>query len=274
MKKVIIYAGTACSLLFTACSGEPQKAEEVTVAKTDTVNLPDSSSAAVVETIVPDPEAEKLLARFTKTEIFPYTLDSKKIEQLTKGKELSGEEVKLLSKKLQEKGPSYDAMYTLESFYKIDSIKSHKQYDDYVASLDIGQMKESRCFVLSKISLTDLDYVLFWMNDYSTYEACPYGWGKVVFATSYHKGNIGETIVFAEHSGGADAPVSGETKVKGTLNPDGTIALNKLDENDQGEGEVEINEGNFEIALSKGFFTYTKEENKKPRKRKSKNQLN
>lgn len=271
MKKLIIYGATFCSLLFTACSNDQQKAEETQPVITDSVPQTDSIAKIPEEIVVPDPEAEKLLAKFTKDEKFPFVLESKKVEQLTKGKELSGAEVKLLTKKIRDNGPNSEGSFMLASFFKIDSIKSHKQYDDYVASLDIGQMKESKCFVLSKIMLSDVDYVLFWMNDYSTYEACPYGWGKVVFATAIHKSNIGETIVFAEHSGGADAPVSGETRIKGTLNADGTLLLNKLDENDQGEGEVEIDEANFEIALSKGLFSYTKEEVKKPRKRKSKN---
>lgn len=156
--------------------------------------------------------------------------------------------------------------YDLKEFFVIDSIKAKGTYEEWAEGLDLGQIKQSKAYSLSQIKTGENSSVLFWILEYNTVEACPYSWAKKVLATAINKNKIGETIVFAEHSGGGDAPVSFDRIIKGNVSPDSKVTLALREELDEDEPKLELTEGNYELLLSDGKYVFTKEEKKQPRK--------
>jgi len=267
MKKLIYIL--PLGFIFLNSCGEDKAAvtnKELIVEKTP---ITDTATQQAEEVIEPNPELEKLLKKFNVAEL-PYAIDDKKLDKIEGGKELKGKDIKLLAQTIPEKDLFMDLDYALKNFYVIDSVKAKGTYEEWANGLDLGQTKQSKAYSLAQIKTGENSSVLFWILEHSTVEACPYSWAKTVLATTINKNKIGETIIFAEHSGGGDAPVSFDRIIKGIVTPELNFTLVLKEELDQDEPKIEITDGCYETELKDGKFIFTKEEKKAPRKVKKK----
>lgn len=98
---------------------------------------------------------------------------------------------------------------------------SRSSYEAYLAQLDIGQTKVARAFSLGKITLSDSTTLLIWYVKHNTFEACPYGFGMMYYATLITSDHIQGSYPIAEHTGGGDPPVSSSLLVDFVLHPNG-----------------------------------------------------
>lgn len=259
-------------MLLTSCGSEP-KSESVATQAVLEVPKDTAAMEVIAEAIPVNPELEALVKLFTTKKELPFQLSAEEIDK-TEGwptaqagtKALKTKEVSLLAASVKKNNLFMDVEYALKDFYTIDSVKTKGTYKDWAESLDLGQTQRSDVYALYKVETGPSSYVLFWMLDYATVEACPYSWAKTVFATAINKNKTGETIVFAEHSGGGDAPISFDRKIKGSLSQDLKLVLTLREELDEDEPKIELTEGNYELQLSDGKLTFTKEEKKAPRK--------
>jgi len=254
-------------LLITSCSSDPSDKEIVTAKKDSIVD----SIAVQQEIIESNPALDSLTNLFSKTEVLPFSIEAKNIEKIKLGKKLKSKEVNMLTQSIVKNDLFMDVEYAVEKFNTIDSVKAAGHYEEWQNGLDLGAVKFSEAYCISQIKTGENSSLLFWMLDYSTVEACPYSYSKTIYATAIYKNKITETIVFAEQTGGGDAPISFDGALNGTLTIDAKIILSLRNELDSDEPKIEITEGNYEIELKEGKFIFTKEEKKKPRFVKKKN---
>ncbi|HEY1038689.1 MAG TPA: hypothetical protein VGF30_04750 [Bacteroidia bacterium] len=266
MKKHLVIL-LAILVFITAC-GPDKKEGEVSIVASNIAII--GSVVKDAEIIEANPDLEAVLQLFPITEKTPFALTSEQIDKIEGKGTLKTKQVRLLSQSVAKNALFLEVEYALNDFYKIDSVKARGTYKDWADQRDLGQTQQSDVYPLYKIETGNASYVLFWMLDYSTVEACPYSWAKTVFATAIHKNKVGETIVFAEHSGGGDAPVSFDRRIKGNLDEDWKITLNLKEELDQDEPKIEITEGLYELEMKDGIVVFTKEDKKKPRQEKKK----
>jgi len=247
-------------LLITSCSSDSSDKEIVTEKKDSIVD----SIAIQQEIIEPNHALDSLTNLFSKTEVLPFTIEAKNIEKIKLGKKLKSKEVNMLTQSVVKNDLFMDVEYAVEKFNIIDSVKAAGQYEDWKTHLDLGAVKYSEAHCLSQVKTGENSYLLFWVLDYSTVEACPYSYSKTIDATAVYKNKIAETIIFAEQSGGGDAPISFDKKLSGTINSALLMVLSLREELDQDEPKIEVTEGNYEIELKEGKFIFKKEEKKKP----------
>lgn len=247
-------------LCFTSCSSDSSDKEVVTKSKDSIID----SIAVQQEIIEPNLALDSLTNLFTKTEVLPFSIEAKNIEKIKLGKKLKSKEVNMLTQSIVKNDLFMDVDYAVEKFNTIDSVKVAGHYEEWQNGLDLGAVKFSDAYCISQIKTGENSSILFWMLDYSTVEACPYSFSKTIYATAIYKNKITETIVFAEQTGGGDAPINFDGKLNGTLTSDSKIILSLRNELDSDEPKIEITEGNYEIELKEGKFTFTKDEKKKP----------
>lgn len=93
-----------------------------------------------------------------------------------------------------------------DGFLRLDSIKKAGGYENYLSKLDIGMYKDIRAVHFKDINLSKAVSLKLWGFDYSSYEACPYSNGKVVFISKFVDGKNVECIPFSYFNNWADAP--------------------------------------------------------------------
>jgi len=248
-------------LVLTSCSSDPSDKEALTTNKDSIVD----SIAFTPEIIEPNPSLDSLANLFSKTEVLPFSIEAKNIEKIKLGKKLKSKEVNMLAQSVVKNDLFMDVDYAVEKFNTIDSVKAAGHYEEWQNGLDLGAVKFSEAYCISQVKTGENSSILFWMLDYSTVEACPYSYSKTIYATAIYKNKITETIVFAEQTGGGDAPISFDGALNGTITSESKIILSLRNELDSDEPKIEITEGNYEIELKEGKFTFTKDEKKKPR---------
>lgn len=177
---------------------------------------------------------------------------------------LNFENVRYLTKNLIENDPTEAATYIINSFLSIDSLKAEGEYEEYVNSLDLGMMKESQAFAEGIIAVSGKNNILLWSLDYSTYEACPYASGALVFGTFLENYEVVNTVLLAEVSGGADAPFWWETRVSSVIRSTDikTIRIERSggDEDKNGKEIIEKTEDHYTVEImEEGFEVSTHE---------------
>lgn len=217
------------------------------------------------EIIEANPALDSLMSLFTITENLPFSIEAKNIDKIKPGKKLRRKQVNMLASNVVKNDLFMDVDYAVKKFNIIDSVKAKGKYEEWKQQLDLGAIMYSKAFCITLIKTGENASLLFWMLDYQTEDACPFSFSKTIYATAVYKNKITETIVFAEQSGGGDAPISFDGALNGTLTNDFKCILSQKDELDGDNPKIEITEANYEIELKEGKFTFTKEEKKKPR---------
>ena len=118
-------------------------------------------------------------------------------------KNISASEIKDLTQNL----PDTSLFAGLDDgFLRLDSIKKAGEYENYLSKLDIGMYKDIRGVHFKDIKLSNSASLKLWGFDYSSYEACPYSNGKVVFISKFVNGKNVECVPFSYFHNWADAP--------------------------------------------------------------------
>ena len=264
-------------ILFYSCSNQNNAA-------VDDLFLTDSltSDTIFVDTLIEiesDPnrieiDVEKLLAKTNLEFELPLLVDSTFIEtNAVTGQEASYNLTYLEARYLGFSFPEGDLVssgqWNIETFIKLDSLKTNGGYDDYQANIDIGQTRYSVGQIIGKLRINSQSTLLLWSLDYATYEACPWGAGTYIFGTVFTN-NVGtNTCLLAENSGGGDPPSWGNTYVQTEIS-DSTLTTFCLDswgeygydgEDDYIETQertelVKVNSYGFELITRGGDYNY------------------
>lgn len=256
------FAPLFLSFFILSCGGSGDHAEDdskesETVEVDSLVEVADS-----LELEPPEITDEHLLTILSKSDTMyaiPFTVDTVIVQNIEENdrdeqKQLNYENIQLLTKNLpNDIGTSVNSFY-IDEFIYIDSLKAYGEYADYLSSIDIGMMQEMDAFVEGEIEIDIQRKLLLWSMTYSTYEACPYGYGTIVFGTYLNDGEVKNTVTLAEISGGGDPPVWGDTKVWSSVDESEilTSIVNRSGEEDYDTGEeiIEVIEDGYSLSYS------------------------
>ena len=191
-------------------------------------NSDDSSSVAIVpvdtvvnpEIMYTDIDLDRLFAKAGSKDGNLFIIDSAYIANHAKADEsskLTGSEAKLLMSSIVEETAEWK-VDEIADFIFFDSLRANEAVDEYLEAIDIGMTARSEGAIADLLEINDSTTLLLWVIDYNSYEACPYGWGIDLFGSLFVNDRFVNTALIAESSGGADAPVWGETLVTATIN--------------------------------------------------------
>ncbi len=259
------YSILALSIILASCgSGEQQDSaennltEEIDTTSVDTTLLEDTLTETKIEINLND-----LLAKFTSSYNLPYSLDSAEIEnQIEEESEsnLTNIEVQYLSQEMVDNKPTSWAGYSIQTFIDLDSLKIKGEYEEYLENIDIAMMQEASANSLCQLNVSEESYILMWTVSYSTYEACPYSSGDVIFGTLMVNDEPTNTLLLGEDSGGGDAPYWGSTFVTSEINSSSIKTLmheeSGGDEYDEENDEevVEVTEASYDVTITAEGF--------------------
>jgi len=185
----------------------------------------------------------QFISKIDSSYAVPYLLDSNTVERIddiqNEESNLTANEVKYLSSQLVENKPTSWNSYQITTFLKLDSLKNNGKYENYLDDLDIGMMARSNANLYAKINVSDSLFMVLWYINYSTYEACPFSAGTVIFGTLFNNSKALNTSVLGEVSGGGDAPYWGSTFVTSQIE---LTQMKILRIDLQGEGDLDENE--------------------------------
>lgn len=235
-------------LLLASCGGEPETIDSTDSTTTDTTVMMESV----------DVDNALLQSHFHVKSQLPFILDdsllSKKYES-TEDSALTREEVLYLAFNFQPSDISYSGDSYIADYLFFDSLKTIGEYEDFIEMLDIGMMKSADAYALSELTIDENFSVMLWYINFSTYEACPYSSGTILYATVLDHGLVASSTVIGEDSGGADAPYWGTTVSVCSLTAD-KMTVTKTDENGGEEDEngndiVSTSVSTFELEIDK-----------------------
>lgn len=229
---------------------EENTSESEAVAVSDT-GVIEKDTLNLVEEIPVIPLDPLLISNFKELEL-PYALDSGSIENLNTEKRISAQQVDLLTQNITG-ALAWEMEYELNTFYKIDSLKQINKYEDYVSSLDIGQMKNSEAFALGFLDLGNNKQLFLWGLQYTTYEACPFMHGTTVYGSLFENGVQKSVRVFAEAMAGGDPPSMMSRVIELQINENGEAQIHQVEIQtelaEEGEDDVELKEKTETIQL-------------------------
>lgn len=237
-------------LLFASCGGDNES--------TETASANDST---VVDTIPADSNIvinqDSLNAVFSMVTELPYIQDTSFLFESV-GEDstwLTRDQVQYLTYGFVDSDLSYSGLYHVDDFYFFDSLSNIEgAYEEYLAVLDIGMMAQTNAFAVQQVKVDDSTRIMLWCVNYSTYEACPYASGTILYGTIIRNGHVTSCTILGEDSSGADAPVWGETLILCSLTQEKMSAW-KRNKNCYGEQDEEFNdiveetESNFTITI-------------------------
>ncbi|CAN1561297.1 hypothetical protein MCERE19_02653 [Spirosomataceae bacterium] len=128
-----------------------------------------------------------------------------------------------------------------DGFLRLDSIKKAGGYENYLSKLDIGMYKDIRAVHFKDINLSKAVSLKLWGFDYSSYEACPYSNGKVVFISKFVDGKNVECIPFSYFNNWSDAPFYESFRTLSVLTKDGFIVIKEFNSN----GGLDVNDKEY-----------------------------
>ncbi len=207
----LIFINFACT---SAKKETVQKSE-----KTEIDNV-DISNEAKVNLIVNYPVLLQKTHLKYKTLNLPFKADSAYFKKFKAGKGLKDEEIKLLVSNFTE-SKDYTEGYIYD-VVRLNHLKQMDQYEEYVNSLDLAQLKDANANIIGKIERNDSSFIL-WSVDYSSYEACPFYSGTEIYCSFIQDGIVKKCLKLGEYSIGGDAPVHGETFSTFTINKDFSV---------------------------------------------------
>lgn len=209
-----------------------------------------------IESVPKNPIVDSLLNYFLVSAQLPISISSETIDSLNLKMNLNAHEIKKMSSKFIENDLSKKSKYYIERFCKIDFMKDKGSYKSWKNQTEVGEIINAEAYAIYKIKTDENSCLLFWMLHESTAEACPYSWLKSVFVTVIYNNEINETILFAEHAGSGDAPVSYDKRITGSISKDLSFHLESREELDEDEPLVKLTESNVDLKLINGIFKY------------------
>lgn len=234
-------------ILLASCGGE----------SSETTQTADTTKTDSVITKVPniDIDEEALMAKFTISTVVPWKQDSGflQTDSIVNNEALTADEAKYLTYGFVDNDMSYQGLMPVDDFLFFDSLKAINEYESYREVADIGMMVMADAYVVQKLKLDDSTTLLLWAVYFATYEACPYSSGTILYASVYKNNEVTSCTIIGEDSGGADAPVWGETLVLSSFE-NGKYTAVKFDRNCDGEttedGEDVVTESSVNYTLS------------------------
>ncbi|MGB1102539.1 MAG: hypothetical protein ACPG21_02830 [Crocinitomicaceae bacterium] len=218
-------------VILIACGGTEDRLESESLndnLQSDTVHLERDS---LIQEKIPIPDEMKgLISLFNDTLVLPLSVDSiflqNEIEKAENElRSLSYETVKEFTEGGLKNGPAADQSYILKACMEIDSIKRAGGYEEYLQSIDLAMMQDAVFSAIGLIEMGDGKTVLLWIMNYSSYEACPYYTGAVIFGTSLNEYNIQNTIELAEFTSSGDAPAWGMSEAYSEVSMDEILTV-------------------------------------------------
>ena len=225
----------------------------------DTALIESDIDTIAIEQVNFSNEVAELLPFFLDTLSLPLDIDSNYIQSRGehKGKQLEYKQLSILAANGMVNSVALDNQYIIETAIRIDSLKSVNQYDDYVANIDIGMIQEAGSYAQAILQISETRQILLWQMDFSTYEACPYASGDIVFGTLIENGELKNTIELAEVSGGGDPPVWNDTYINARITEDMVeqyVYYSYGESVDEGEDIIETNEQEYKIEIKENGF--------------------
>jgi len=225
-------------LFIAACGGN---AEQTETNNNDTLAV---DSLVLDSNVVIDQDSLK--SRFHISSALPYLQDTSYLFDLngTDSTWLARNQIQYLTYGFVDSDISYQGLIPIDDYFFFDSLQHMADsgaYEEYLAVLDIGMMAQTNAFAAQEVIVDDSTKILLWCVNYSTYEACPYASGTILYGTIVRNGRVTSCTILGEDSSGADAPVWGETLTLCSLSKDKMSAW-KLNRNCDGETDEEGND--------------------------------
>lgn len=148
---------------------------------------------------------------------------------------------------------SQDDSYYIDQYLFLDSLKVEGEYDNY--GWDIGMIMYASNFIADTIEISENQKLLIWGIDESTYEACPYGSWRMLYATLLDNNEPVVTFCVGEESGGGDPPAFGETRMYTTIDKSFNIDILRTNISGEEDDTVEYMDtivNKFYYKLQKG----------------------
>ncbi|MCB0478646.1 MAG: hypothetical protein KDC84_10805 [Crocinitomicaceae bacterium] len=228
---------------FISCSNSDSGTEKSEVQSTDSSEVVADTLADSV--VIPELSEDlvSLLQKKTKEYDLPFELDSVGFAKLSEAidKRLNSKEIKLLSQNLLDHEYTEEVNWRVEHLLKMEERKRKGGYEEYLNSLDIGMLRDIEASMGPILRIDEHSFMILWKIEYGSYEACPYYSGTLIIASLVYQNELKNSILVGEVSGGADAPVWGDTEVYSTIDSKGIRSIRK-DRSCEGEEDEEGNE--------------------------------
>lgn len=242
----------------------------------EAVHAEPSSDSLAIDSVVTDTILEEIVERrieidqaslFDKIDsVFstPLVIDSMFVDSIMgldpEENALTNAEVQYLGFDLIENRPNNMASYSIKNFIRIDSLKIKGEYEEYLATLDVGMTEWVAARVIGLLKIDEGHELFLWCTQDETLQACPYGHGTYIWATVFVDGQPLNTTLVGEHSGGADAPYWIYTFTTSIVSKVG-IEIDYLEEsggdydeeNDEEIIEQSVNKYTVNFAIDGGF---------------------
>lgn len=250
-----------CSLMWiTSCGNSENGPEEDTESAINSIDSIAADSLLTGPGIYLEPsdliDVEHLLSlNFKDSFSVPLNIDSTFIAEIDaeKSEKLSAAEMSFLTQHFMAEGIAEWGMWDIEKAMKIDSLRRSGELEAYWDNLDIGMIKNSDAFAGEKIYLDSHRWIYLWGIDYSTFEACPYAEGRVIYGTLIVDGKVSNCYLLGEESNGGDPPSWGETKTYSEVTP---TSISIRETSLHGEEDMDGKEI-YESYISEGLITIT-----------------
>jgi hypothetical protein len=226
----------AFSLLGFVVSCTEEKKEEKTE-QTQQVNT-DS-----LEVFSLSDDVEFFLNLYNKKFEFPLEINAGFINGFTEtgeGEEISFESLSLLLAGFTDADFNNNAKWAINNFRKIDSLKKHNEYENYLKNIDIGMVKHSDAYFLGSVEYSDGKMLLISAVTCSSYEACPYFSGTLIFGSLVSQGSITSSILLGEDMSAGDPPVGMLRKLFSTINNNGTGKYELYEEHNDEDQDMNL----------------------------------
>lgn len=272
MKKLQLFFPTLIVFLLSCASEEdqpitaqdPEPIEPIAVVQDEPVT-PEiiTEEPDTIPEEIPPFNFEVLKSKAVESLELPFSIDTVFLDKYENNYPMESNmtirEVAFLSSSFVESKPTDWSNHSAQTFIMIDSLRKNKLYDEYQQNIDIGMMLYAEANTNERITLSNSSYILLWTVYYSTYEACPYASGNIVYGSLFVNDEFMNTAVLGETSGGGDAPYWGDTKVTSIITKDLIITARQErsgGDEDEETGEEIIDETNevFELIITPEGF--------------------
>lgn len=222
---------------------------------------PAKNAAAVTGQKPANVQREALLGKVKKSNTLPFVADTALFFHLEDTDSLPSADVRVLAANWFKHDLVSNVPYALAEFYKIDSLKVSGGYKAYVDSLDIGQTRDSKAYVVGRLVPDPVTSILVWAVTDHSYEACPYFSSQTVYITLISNDTVRESFLLGGYEVAGDPPMSMQRTVTGRINPDLTLELRVVAEHDEDmdQPEVAVEREEYKLAIKDGRFSLTSE---------------
>lgn len=164
-----------------------------------------NDTAIVVRQEFPE-ELHDFEADFKKISL-PFTIKYNQIDSNKQEKLLTLEQLDYLSANFINIEKQED--YYVKESKRIYKLKKNGKYDDYVALLDLANLKDATAHPFGQIDL-DSARIVLWTISYNSYEACPFYSGIELMMSWIQHDSVQKSLMLGTEMQGGDPPGFGE----------------------------------------------------------------